>query len=65
MNDPQVHAALDLELPLTPQMQQAVAQARQDALSGLPGELHFEVQVTRADGRVEKHTLTGRVTGLA
>lgn len=63
--EPQIHAALDLELPLTPEVQAAVAQARQDALTGSPGELLMQVEVRRADGRVEQHTLTGRVTGLA
>lgn len=60
----QIHAHANLELPLTPEMARQVEQARQNALAGKPGELRFEVEVKRADGRVEKHTLTGRIDGL-
>lgn len=63
--DPQIHAALDLDIPFTPEMEELIRRARQDALTGTPGELHMEVEVRRANGRVEQHTLVGRVTGLA
>jgi hypothetical protein len=59
MNEAQV------EIPLTPEMAEQVAKAHENALKGQPGELRFDVEVKRADGRVEKHTLIATVTGLA
>jgi hypothetical protein len=63
--EPQINAHLDLDLPLTPQMQKTVALARENALKGVPGELSFQIEIKRADGRVEKHTLVGKVDGVA
>lgn len=61
--EPQIHAHADLEIPLTPEMLQQIEQARANHVAGVPGELRFELEVKRADGRVEKHTLIGTLTG--
>lgn len=42
--------------------EQAIEQARKDLLAGKPGNLTFVVEVKRANGTVEHHTLTGRVS---
>lgn len=39
-----------------------IEQARKDLLAGTPGNLTFVVEVKRANGTVEQHTLTGRVS---
>lgn len=64
-NEAQIHAHANLEIPLTPEMAQQIAQARENAIKGQPGELHFAIEIKRADGRVEKHTLIGTVDGVA
>lgn len=63
--EPQINAHLDLSLPLTPEMQETVALARANALKGQPGELSFQIEIKRANGTVEHHTLVGRVDGVA
>lgn len=57
----QVHAAVNTEIPLPPGAAEALAQAHTNALAGKGGELRFEVEIKRADGRVEKQTLIGTV----
>lgn len=57
-----IDAHINTELPLPPGAAEAIAQARADALAGKPGNLVFELEIKRANGTIEKHTLSGVAT---
>lgn len=57
-----IDAHLNTTIPLPPGAADAIAQARRDALAGKPGNLVFEVEIKRANGTVEKHTVSGTVS---
>jgi len=57
-----IDAHVNTTIPLPPGAAEAISQARQDALTGKPGNLHFVVEVKRANGTVETHHLIGRVS---
>lgn len=54
-----------VDLQLSPAMVKTIRKARAQALKGIPGELSFQIEVKRANGTVEQHTLIGKVDGVA